>query len=330
MFFHTHTVGASLLSFFSQDTSEKSTHYAEVSYPSETSDNSQSIPLLQAARHTDPNLARGGGGVIVQNDALVAEMSPFAHSANQDTRPAGADQIAWYMVQEGDTLSQVATLFNVSVNTIVWANELSSNKDIRPGQTLLILPISGVQHTVKKGETLKGLAEKYRGDVEEIITYNNLPEEGTLAVGSVITIPGGAIEEEKKETVQNTRGGTVVSSGPAISGYFIHPVPGAVRTQGIHGYNAVDFGAPVGTPILAAARGTVIVARVGGWNGGYGNYLVIEHPNGTQTLYAHNSRHAVSQGDTVVQGQVIAYVGNTGRSTGPHLHIEVRGAKNPY
>jgi murein DD-endopeptidase MepM/ murein hydrolase activator NlpD len=124
--------------------------------------------------------------------------------------------------------------------------------------------------------------------------------------------------------------GTIVSSGPAISGYFIHPLPGSVRTQGIHGYNAVDFGAPVGTPILASAGGSVLVSRVGGWNGGYGNYVVIDHPNGTQTLYAHNSKNTVWQGQTVVAGQVIGYVGNTGRSTGPHLHFEIRGAKNPF
>ncbi len=88
--------------------------------------------------------------------------------------------------------------------------------------------------------------------------------------------------------------------------------------------------ASAGAPIRAAAAGEVIVSKTGGWNGGYGNYIVIKHANGTQTLYAHNSSNAVSAGASVAQGEVIGYVGNTGRSTGSHLHFEVRGAKNPF
>jgi murein DD-endopeptidase MepM/ murein hydrolase activator NlpD len=238
-------------------------------------------------------------------------------------------------VQDGDTLSQVAGLFNVSVNTIVWANELGSAKDIHPGQTLLILPISGIQHTVAKGDTVKSLASTYGGDAGEIIAYNELPEDGTLTSGTVITIPGGAMVEDEEEasndgSTRTAQKGTIVSSGPSVSGYFIHPLPGAVRTQGIHGYNGVDYGASVGTQVRASAPGTVIVSRASGWNGGYGQYVVIDHPNGTQTLYAHLSRNAVWQGQKVVAGQVVGDVGNTGRSTGPHLHFEVRGAKNPF
>ncbi|KKW46945.1 MAG: Peptidase M23 [Parcubacteria group bacterium GW2011_GWB1_57_6] len=101
-------------------------------------------------------------------------------------------------------------------------------------------------------------------------------------------------------------------------------------TQGLHGWNGIDFGAPRGTPIRAAADGTVIIARAGGWNGGYGNYIVLQHANGTQTLYSHNSSNAVGMGQAVTQGQVIGYVGATGRVTGTHLHFEVRGAANPF
>ena len=100
------------------------------------------------------------------------------------------------------------------------------------------------------------------------------------------------------------------------------------RSQGIHGYNGVDIAAPAGTPIVASASGDVIIARSAGWNGGYGNYIVIKHDNGTQTLYAHMSSLAVS-GGTVEKGELIGYVGISGRATGYHLHFEVRGAKNP-
>ena len=124
---------------------------------------------------------------------------------------------------------------------------------------------------------------------------------------------------------------TKSSSGAvSASGNFIHPVPGATRTQGIHGYNGVDLAAAIGTPVRAAASGEVIVSKSSGWNGGYGNYVVIKHSNGTQTLYAHTSSNTVGVGATVEAGETIAYVGNSGRSTGAHLHFEVRGASNPF
>ncbi|MCK5059525.1 MAG: M23 family metallopeptidase, partial [Candidatus Pacebacteria bacterium] len=129
-----------------------------------------------------------------------------------------------------------------------------------------------------------------------------------------------------------TSSGTSVvrsTSYPNYDGYYIKPVNGR-KSQGLHGYNAVDIAAPYGTPIVAAASGVVIISRATGWNGGYGGYVVISHNNGTQTLYAHMSSDIVSVGDVVQQGQVIGYVGSTGRSTGPHLHIEVRGARNPF
>jgi murein DD-endopeptidase MepM/ murein hydrolase activator NlpD len=110
----------------------------------------------------------------------------------------------------------------------------------------------------------------------------------------------------------------------------MRPLTGGIKTQGIHGYNGVDIGASTGTPILAAAGGEVIISRAEGWNGGYGIYVVIRHDNGTQTLYAHMSQDIVSVGQRVSQGEVIGYVGNTGRSSGPHLHFEIRGATNPF
>jgi len=143
-----------------------------------------------------------------------------------------------------------------------------------------------------------------------------------------VIIPEGEFVMPKTTTASGTK--VVTSGGPSYEGYYMKPVSGAARTQGIHGYNGVDLGAPVGTPIMAAADGDVIIVKNGGWNGGYGNYVVIRHDNGTQTLYAHNSSNIVYPGQYVVQGQVIGYVGSTGRSTGPHVHFEVRGAKNPF
>lgn len=118
---------------------------------------------------------------------------------------------------------------------------------------------------------------------------------------------------------------------PAVSGYFGHPLNGAGRlSQGLHGHNGIDFSAPPGTPIYAAAAGSATTVKSdGGWNSGYGNYVVVSHPNGTSSLYAHMSSVAIS-GGSVSKGQLIGYVGRTGASTGNHLHFEVRGAQNPF
>src|SRR5690606_35562944 len=113
---------------------------------------------------------------------------------------------------------------------------------------------------------------------------------------------------------------TKTTSSATGGGGFIIPVPGAIRTQGIHGYNAVDLAAAVGTTIRAAAAGEVIVAKASGWNGGYGNYVVVKHGNGTQTLYAHMSTVSVGVGSQVSAGATLGAVGSTGQSTGAHLH----------
>ncbi|MDP2651963.1 MAG: LysM peptidoglycan-binding domain-containing M23 family metallopeptidase, partial [bacterium] len=219
----------------------------------------------------------------------------------------------------------------VSVNTIIWANNLSSTKDVHPGDILIILPVSGVEHTVVNGDTLNSLAKKYGADATEIAQFNGLDPALPLMVGSIVIIPGGEIAQSPKSSSYSTISNPYIGgSGSAQPGYYSNPLPGGIITQGIHGWNAVDIGAARGTPIHAAAKGTVIIARTGGWNGGYGNYVVITHDNGSQTLYGHMTYAIVSSGQSVMAGQVIGYVGNTGESTGPHLHFEVRGAANPF
>lgn len=265
--------------------------------------------------------------MVVGGVALLAESGPSGTAADIEERPTSSDQISIYVVREGDTLSQIADMFKVSVNTIRWANDIGPEKSIQPGETLVILPISGVRHTVKRGDTLSSIAKKYGGEFNEVMSYNGLPADAELTVGDVVVVPNGEITASKPVAGGGSKktGGSV----PSVAGDFIRPVNG-LKTQGLHGYNGIDLGAPAGTPIVAAAAGEVIVSRAAGWNGGYGEYIVIRHGNGTQTLYAHNSQNIVYTGDTVIQGQVIGYVGSTGKSTGAHLHFEVRGAKNPF
>lgn len=282
----------------------------------------QNMALLVAA--TAP-IAEGESSVpTVEDNALVPSTS-VSGEAGSTAHKSSSDQISIYVVREGDTLSQIAEMYDVSVNTIKWSNNLSSNT-LKTGETLVILPISGVKHTVQKGDTLASVAKKYNGDIDEIAAYNNISKGSSLAVGSTIIIPDGEVLTTSSSSVMPRS-----SSGlKEYSGYYLRPITGCTRTQGIHGYNAVDLAAPVGTQILAAADGVVIISRTGGWNGGYGNYIVVKHKNGTQTLYAHTSRNSVSAGDSVSQGDVIGLVGSSGKSTGPHLHFEVRGARNPF
>jgi murein DD-endopeptidase MepM/ murein hydrolase activator NlpD len=293
--------------------------------------------LLKAARNVDPNAGRGGGDITMVGGALAAATGPSGTMANIETRTPGANQISVHVVREGETLSEIASLYDVTTDTVAWANDMGSDRTIQPGQELIILPVSGVRHTVEGGDTLSTIAEQYDGTVQEIKSYNNLGDDASLAVGDEIVIPNGEMHQPSTQPTQTqvarSSGGNTRTSGTSnvSGGYYTRPVVGGVRTQGLHGYNAVDIGAGRGTTVRASAAGTVIISKNYGWNGGYGKYVVIKHGNGTQTLYAHNRANLVSSGQYVEQGAAIARMGSTGRSTGPHVHFEIRGGpRNPF
>lgn len=292
--------------------------------------NIQTMAFLKPAMNIDPAPARGGGDItIVDGSALLPEEGPAGTIA--DIEKPKNSTISTYTVREGDTLSGIALMFDVSPNTILWANDMTKSSTLRVGQQLTILPVTGVRYTVKKGDTLASIAKKYSADATEVANYNGI--EGALAVGSVIIIPNGEIQAPApaKATAKTTVTASVKFGSAATVGYYMAPLSRYVETQGIHGYNGVDLGAPSGTPIMASAAGEVIVAKSGGYNGGYGSYVVIQHGNGSQTLYAHMSQVSTSVGSFVEQGQVIGAVGSTGRSTGAHLHFEIRnGIRNPF
>lgn len=303
-----------------------------------------SLPLLEAAINSDPNPEKGDSGVLVTEDsALIANSGPDGSLPDSTIGASSASgQITTYTVKDGDSISQIASSFGVSVNTILWANDLTIKSTIKPGMNLVILPVSGIQHKVLSGETLSTVAKKYGGSAQEIATFNGLDVDSGLTVGDTIIIPGGEVASAPSTSSKSSSTKSTKSSSSSVKvkadlgtatggGYFDNPVPGAYLTQGIHGNNAVDLAAPAGTPIHAAASGTVIVSKGdGAWNGGYGSYVVISHANGTQTLYAHMSKDIATVGETVSQGDLLGYVGETGEATGNHVHFEVRGAKNPF
>lgn len=283
------------------------------------------------------SLGKGGGDItIVGGMALLPDAGPSGTQVEVNEKPTPAfGQVSTYTVRAGDTVSSIAKMFDVSVGTVLSANDLKRGDSLVIGQKLIILPVSGVQYTISKGDTISSISKKYKVDVGEIISFNGFSSESdVLTVGESIIIPFAEIEQKSttvsspKKIVNKAHG----TGGPDYAGYFIRPVLEELgrKSQGLHGYNGVDIAAKKGTPIIAAAAGEVIVARSGGWNGGYGSYVVIAHDNGTQTLYGHMSSVAVEEGWHVSKGQFIGQVGSTGRSTGSHLHFEIRGAKNPF
>ena len=322
---------AGIFSFF-EDARAKQ---GAVDAPSATGRNVQNMDLLRAPTAPGGAGASGGGDILIKGDsALAAGGRPGVDRTADMSDTSG--RIRVYVVREGDNLSQIAEMFDVTVNTIRWSNELGADEAITPGQKLVILPITGVRHTVEEGDTLSSIAKEYDGNLEEIREFNNFSGDPTLAVGDKVVIPNGEMGHSGSAGDAHDHGSAAPSApaprgGSGVSGgYYAHPAPGAIVTQRLHGYNAVDFGAAAGTPVTAAAPGQVIISRNGGWNGGYGTYVVIKHPNQTETLYSHQSRNTVSVGQQVQRGQVVGYMGSTGRSTGTHVHFEVRGAKNPF
>lgn len=313
----------------------------EVKYEKQAAAASAAEVKLLAARTSPETKTHQGGGDIIVEEGVLLSGGPFHNEVGDDS--LGSGEISIHTVrpcteESCETLSHIAEMYGVSVNTILWANDIDDPKSIQPGDDLIILPITGVRHVVKDKETLASIAKKYGAETSEqveamindIMDYNRLASESDISVGDTVVVPGGIMHTAVAAATPAKSGTPTKTQSGGSGGGFIHPLPGSVRTQGIHGYNAVDLAAAIGTPIRAAAAGEVIVSKSGGWNGGYGNYVVIKHSNGAQTLYAHASSLAVSVGTQVAAGDTIAYVGNTGQSTGPHLHFEVRGASNPF
>lgn len=241
-------------------------------------------------------------------------------------------EILEHTVEEGETVSSIATRYNLQPDTILWQNNLTKTSKIKPGDKLQILPVDGVRHKVKKGETIFTIAKRYGLDETQAQGMVNYPfnefqddENFTLTVGQWVMVPDGIKPDESPVATPRAafasrmtpNAGTVSSTGS-----FIWPASGGI-TQGYRFYHkAYDIANRSGGPILAADSGTVIAA---GWDAsGYGNRIMIDHGNGAITLYGHLSLIQVQAGQGVTRGSVIGQMGSTGRSTGTHLHFEIR------
>jgi len=277
------------------------------------------------------NSGQGGQGTTI-TPAPINDNSLMAHNPTNmdymDSTGFQRSQVTEYTVQAGDLLSFIASDYGVSVNSIIWANSLRDADSISPGQILKIPPVSGVIHKVLKNDTIASVARKYGAEEARIIEFNSLPQTGGLQIGDELVVPDGQIKSN--HIALSGASSTAKRFGylPNLGDYFMQPTTG-YNWGRIHGRNGVDIANSCGTPIYAAAEGSVAISDGSGYNGGFGKFIKLIHSNGTETLYAHATKLLVGQGEYAQRGQMIALIGSTGRSTGCHLHFEVHGARNP-
>lgn len=280
-----------------------------------------------------------------QNDSLKNTQRALVNNIDEENvqigeslaRPAMAStpkardvrkEVVEYKIQTGDTISSIAQDFGISVDTILWENNLTARSLIRPGNTLRILAESGLMHVVAKNETISSISKKYNVSSESIVNANNLDSEEVLKLSQKIFIPGGKkIIIATPSSGPTYTGSSIAQSIPTTpntsysGGKLLWPTVGHRITQYYSWrHQGLDIANKTGTPLYAAESGTV---ERSGWNNGYGYNVVVNHGGGLKTLYAHASKLHVKAGDEVNRGDILADMGSTGWSTGPHIHFEV-------
>jgi len=276
-------------------------------------ENNPFIPSLEE------NLAKAGQA------ALVA-YNPYESSLSTVFSVKPRDKIEDYTVKGGDTIASIARQFDISIDTVKWANNLKSDI-IKPGQVLKIPPVTGVVHKVVSGDNIYTISKKYKTEAQNIINFpfNDFADldNFTLTPGQILYVPDGVIEEVKfvpQKFIAQIQAGVKGSSN------FIWPTSGIITQNPVWYHMALDIANPSMPAVLASDTGTVIYADCIRYN--YGCHIIIDHGNGYQTLYGHLSALDVSAGQVVNQSQRIGVMGSTGRSSGTHLHFEVRSGGN--
>ena len=260
-----------------------------------------------------------------------------------------------YVVAQGDSLWSISNMQNIELDTLIGSNTFKTSARLRPGATLRIPNQDGIFYVMKKDETIEAVSKRYGVSMGKIYQVNADVDVAALKPGQEIFLPGarpaGLIEhhvdntklaEAKKanqkalknlaKNEKNQKGEVAVSNPSGFRwplmgrinspfGWRQHPI---TKRRDFH--TGIDIKGNRGDPIKGAGAGRVAYS---GWMGGYGKVIVIEHSNGQSTLYAHCSTLLVGKGANVSSGQLIAKVGTTGRSTGPHLHFEVRNGNSP-
>ena len=293
-------------------------------------------------------ISNGVGGALLIGEGLqeveskvlgTVTDSAYVQPLTEVSDKPRADELE-YTVQPGDTLSVIADKFGVSIDTIRWSNSekiKSAKTTIKEGETLVIPPVTGVIHKVKSGETVYSIAKKYDISAQGIVDFpfNEFSNDETfsLAVGQTLMVPDGVVPDVKPWSPTSSLARVLTPDAGSVSatGSWIWPASGRITQRYLAWHKGVDIANKSGGAILAADSGRVVVA---GWldNAGYGNRVMVDHGNGYLTLYAHLAKISVKVGQSVKRGDVLGAMGSTGRSTGTHLHFEIRtsgGNVNP-
>lgn len=257
--------------------------------------------------------------------AVVSSLDLTEYAVKTEISDKPRDQVLDYKVESGDTISTIADKFGVSSDTIRWANNANSDF-LHVGDVLKVPPVTGVVYKVKEGDSIYTIAKKFKIDPQNILNFpfNDFAdlETYTLTVGQTLIVPGGVIPQAVVAPVPQIVVNPQYSMGSGAGGTLRWPTNGTITQYPVWYHMALDIANSSSPPISAAGAGTVILVQ--SWNYDYGHHIIIDHGNGLSTLYGHMTDMYVHTGDKVSQGQVIGRMGSTGRSTGTHLHFEVR------
>lgn len=279
-----------------------------------------------------------GGPIIAENNPFsndldankalqssVISFNPYESTVGTIISAKPRDKVVDYAVLGGDTLSTIAKKFDVSTDTLKWANSLKSDT-IKPGQIIKVPPGTGVVHKVVSGDNIYTIAKKYNVDAQNILNFpfNDFADLDTFSLtsGQTLFVPNGSVLPPKPVSIPGGFYSGPIQAGARGNSNFIWPTSGGVTQYPIWYHMALDIANNALPPVLASDTGTVTFA--GCLTYGYGCHIILDHGNGYQTLYGHLSSIGITPGQAVSQGQQIGNLGSTGRSTGPHLHFEIR------
>jgi len=297
----------------SSDQKDNSQVKAQLNQRKESADSASEANINQGQTGSDLNQNR-------ENDLVIKNPRNEEDKDNSQNEAETAftkryekkliDQVKVHKVRSGETLWDIAHKHGLNIDSLIGANNISNMNSIKPGQEFKILPVKGIIYRVSPGESVGSIARKFDLKTETIMQDNNIEDASSLKIDQKLILRGAKPEFSYQDRLDQK---FMYPINTRITSYY------GPRWGRIH--EGLDFAAPMGSPIRAVSSGRVVYS---GWATGYGYVVIVEHQKGLRTLYAHNSKLLVSVGESVGKGEVISRSGNTGNSTGPHLHFEVQ------